>query len=299
MTPEQQEYRDLLSLTQSYILAEYKGKHRVITDPNTYAFFKQYQPKQQQKPQPPIQQQQIRPQNVPPPIQIKPQPPPTPPQPKQQVEAPPQQKPSTPVQNTTQPSAAPKQVEPKVQENSSTRFKLKLEPVDEVNEVDLASVKREIEKLFPHIQILTDTPDDAQAKKVGQQWKQSTTVPEVVILAFYETPDQQVFLQNVAAAISQRLASCVIYSAPAIEKKKAWNRLLEMKNLRLIITTDYGMYSLQGLMQYYRESPEKAQRYLGGIPLLLLTDIALYLKQPSLKPALWQALCTMLPKGKK
>ncbi len=53
MTSPHQEYRNLLTLTQSFILSEYKSRQKIFSDPSTYEFFKQYQPKQK------LQQKQV------------------------------------------------------------------------------------------------------------------------------------------------------------------------------------------------------------------------------------------------
>ena len=68
--------------------------------------------------------------------------------------------------------------------------------------------------------------------------------------------------------------------------------MFHMKGIKLIISSDFGIYSFPNLMRYYREF----QKTLGGIPVLLLTDLSLYLTQPHLKAALWQTLRTMLEK---
>ncbi|MEM1282250.1 MAG: hypothetical protein AAGG81_01710 [Chlamydiota bacterium] len=297
MTSHQQEYRKLLSLTQSFLLTEFKSRQLLFTDPETYEYFKQYQPKAPlpKKAPPQTQQQLQQPKFQPPPQQQKK----TATPPKQQ----PAQAPSPPLTKQNQHAAkttgtATAQSTTKETPPASIKgqhFDLKLEPITEVKEIELSSIKKDFEKQFPDKQLISQPPDDSVAKKVGQQWKQAAKTPEVVILSFHEHPDRQAFLQNMKTAISQRLAPCVIYSAQTIESKNAWDKLFNMEGLRLIVTTDYGMYSMPGLMRYYRESPEKSQRYLGGVPVLLLTDIALYLKQPQLKSALWQALCKMLP----
>lgn len=302
MTSPQQEFRKLLSLTQSYLLSEFKSRERIFSDPETYNFFKQYQPKAKPRQQQTLQNRQ--PATPVPKVQTSQ----LPAQPNPVVE----QAPAQPVQQKVQPPLPPTAPLPRVPAEvkppeatpreeglkgaKNGYFTFQLEPITEVNEVELASIRKEIENLFPETRFLPKPPDDAIAKQIGQQWKQEAKAPEVVILSFQEHPDKQVFLQNMKTAINQRLAPCAIYSAQAIEAKQAWDKLFSMKELRLIVTTDYGMYSLPGLMSHYRESPEKSQRYLGGVPLLLLTDIAIYLKQPQLKAALWQALCSMLPK---
>jgi hypothetical protein len=44
-------------------------------------------------------------------------------------------------------------------------------------------------------------------------------------------------------------------------------------------------------VQFYKEIPSQGIRTLGKIPLFLLPDLSLYLKDPLLKRSLWKALC--------
>ena len=66
-----------------------------------------------------------------------------------------------------------------------------------------------------------------------------------------------------------------------------WNS----SNLRLIIASDYGLYLQPKLMAYYREVTQQGKHFVNNIPLLLLSDLALYLKEPQLKSLLWRAIC--------
>lgn len=319
MISPQQELLDILSLTRSFLSMEYKGGELLVADSSTYDFFKRWQPKagRKQTADKPIAEQQKE-------IYLPPKDPQKTSEPaprsdetvknqswvagghqsptverSQLVERPSEEMP-TPYQKPVPPSipAIPTETEPREEPAAikERHFTLKLEPLTEVKEPDLSLIRMEMTKLFPDRKQL-DPLDDALAKRMSQQWKQPAASPEVVILSFQENEEQQLFLQNVKAAINQRLAPCAIYSSLAIETRQAWDKLFLMKELRLIIATDYALYTLPGLMSHYRESPEKVQRYLGGIPLLVLADISLYLKQPQLKAALWQALCKMLPKG--
>jgi hypothetical protein len=43
-------------------------------------------------------------------------------------------------------------------------------------------------------------------------------------------------------------------------------------------------------MHFYKETPAQGTRTLGNIPLFLLPDLSLYLKDPLLKRSLWKAL---------
>lgn len=202
--------------------------------------------------------------------------------------------PSSPKQKEASPASDEKGVEER-KSGRGGRFSFKREPLGEVEGENLLQVRSEVEKLFPQLQIVERPPSDELARRIGEEWKRQAQLPEVVILAFHESDDEKFFLQNVARAVTAKLAPCQIYSAPAIEKQGAWERLIAMKQLRLIVASDYGITTLAHAMRHYRESPLKRERTLGDIPLLLLPEISLYLKEPTLKSALWKALKSMVP----
>lgn len=152
-------------------------------------------------------------------------------------------------------------------------------------ETDFSDIIKFLQVRFPALAILPTPPD---AAKVAE----SKTSSEVIILSFdKQTP---LFLKNLACAITQEIAPCTIMTASRLENEKAWENLLRQKQLKLILSTDYGLFSLPNAMQYYREVPKQAKSFLGNIPLLLLTDLSLYLKEPKLKPTLWRAICQMI-----
>ena len=57
-----------------------------------------------------------------------------------------------------------------------------------------------------------------------------------------------------------------------------------------MIACDYTVWQLHDLFRYYKENPEKQIRTLKEIPLFLLPDLTLYLKDPLLKRSLWKAI---------
>jgi len=60
------------------------------------------------------------------------------------------------------------------------------------------------------------------------------------------------------------------------------------------MTSDYGIYSLSELMKHYKEDNRHNKRFLNKVPLLLLPDVSVYLKEPLLKLSLWRSLCETL-----
>ncbi|MDP1608666.1 MAG: hypothetical protein Q8L98_05075 [Chlamydiales bacterium] len=149
-------------------------------------------------------------------------------------------------------------------------------------------------KINPGAPVLEALPDDEIAKKIAQRWKVKNAVAEISILSYHEPPAQKALLEQIAKAINILLKPTQIVLAEPIEKEKQWEAFLTTSHLKYTIACDYTLWQLGGLMQHYRETPGGSVRHLGSVPLFLLPDLSLYLKDPLLKRSLWKALCQTL-----
>lgn len=145
--------------------------------------------------------------------------------------------------------------------------------------------------LFPQWKLQTFIPTDEIAQKNKNAWLKSQEITPVIILSFQDNEQQVAFLKNIAQAISLRLAPAQVISATRIEKDNGWEKLLNSPQLSLVIAGDYGLYLHPKLRQFHKEVPQQAKHFLNQTPLLLLSDLNLYLKDPQLKPLLWRAIC--------
>ena len=135
-------------------------------------------------------------------------------------------------------------------------------------------------------------PSDYLAKKIKEGWKNNLVFAQVVILAWDESAQQ--FLEQVAKAIQSHFRPCIMIPIAQFEKEKAYQHFLENENLKLVISPDVDLWNSKQLMSLYHEIPQKKERYLGKKPLLLIPDIKLYFKDPSLKRSLWTQLCQVM-----
>lgn len=146
-------------------------------------------------------------------------------------------------------------------------------------------------KINPNAPLLDELPSDEIAKKLAVRWKTKNTVAAISILSYHEPPAQKALLEQIAKAINTLLEPAQIVQAEPIEKEKQWEVFLAAEPLKLTIACDYTLWQLGGLMQHYRENPTQKTRKLGSVPVFLLPDLSLYLKDPLLKRSLWKALC--------
>jgi hypothetical protein len=146
-------------------------------------------------------------------------------------------------------------------------------------------------KIAPDLPLLKDIPDDTLAKNIAHRWKTKNKSAPVTLLTYSESATHQKLLQEIIKAIDVYFGPAKMVEAEEIEKEKQWEAFLSSDGLKLIIVCDYTLWQLNELMKFYKEIPSQSTRTLGKIPLFLLPDLSLYLKDPLLKRSLWKALC--------
>lgn len=159
---------------------------------------------------------------------------------------------------------------------------------------DFSSLRELLQKIAPGFPILDTIPSDAVAKKISTRWKTKNQTVPISILSFQEPPAQRALLEQIAKALDVYFGPARLVQAESIEKEKQWETFLSVPELKLMIICDYSLWQMGHLMQFYKEIPAAATRTLGSVPLFLLPDLSLYLKDPLLKRSLWKALCQKL-----
>lgn len=316
MTTSKEQLSELVSLTQLFLLREFSIQDRIVADPETLIYFRKWVMGSKQPagtkistPPPPKQDAISKPDLAP-----------TTSQPSESESIPTPQitppstlatSPSTTIQaevtvivdvppiaasldvhvTTTAPVTPPTTTPTPVSKTLNAARLLQCEPLPAPQPTNSDEFKALFEKHFPQL-ILKDSPlDDALARKRKEAWKIEQQLPPILLLSFNDQENQLVFLKNIARAISLHLAPACVVSAHKFEQEKSWEEALKTPHMKLIIASDYGLYMLPELMKYYKESAKGAKHALGAVPLLLLSDLSLYIKQPQLKPLLWRAIC--------
>lgn len=171
-------------------------------------------------------------------------------------------------------------------------FALETQPV--ISELNLGDLHKIIKDKYPNLALFETIPDDAKAVRIAQAWERKNEVSSVLILSFDEAPKQKAFLVNIQRALEFYGFSAQIIPAAKVELEKGWEYFLQSKHLRLVIASGYGIYALPDLLKHHKEAAKQARHFLRETPLLLLSDLSFYLKEPSLKPSLWKALKELL-----
>lgn len=145
--------------------------------------------------------------------------------------------------------------------------------------------------IAPDLPILDEIPSDTAARKLSQAWKTKNQTAPISVLTFQEPPEQRALLEQIGQALDIYFGPAKVVSAEKIEREKEWGSFLSVSGLKLVIVCDYTLWQLNHLVSFYKETPAQEMRVLGNVPLFLLPDLSLYLKDPLLKRSLWRALC--------
>ncbi len=154
-----------------------------------------------------------------------------------------------------------------------------------------SQVRNVFSVIAPDLKILEEIPGDEIAKKISMRWKTKNRSAPISILVYQEPPEQRTLLNEIANAIDICFGPAKIVQAEEIEKEKQWGTFLSVEDLKTVLLCDYTLWQLKELMHFYKETPAQGIRLLGEVPLFLLPDLSLYLKDGLLKRSLWRALC--------
>jgi hypothetical protein len=178
-------------------------------------------------------------------------------------------------------------IELKKEEKKSLNLDPKIE--NHVQETNLEEFKKIFLKISPSL-IVEAIPDDKKAKQKALTWKLKSNVFPLTILAFKENEKTYKFLTQLAKALDLYFYPAKVISAYNIEKENEWEMFLSSKDLKLIISPDYIISEMPNLRKNYKEYPQKRLFFLKDVPLFILPDINIYLKEPLLKPSLFKTL---------
>jgi hypothetical protein len=153
-----------------------------------------------------------------------------------------------------------------------------------------STMKQILQKAIPGVKIVEQVPDDSEAKRIAESWKEKVNDAETVLLLCETDADTVEFSKGLAKAIDQHLAKIKILAADRLEKEKRWDVFLSKNSLRLIIATE-GVQKLPELMRFYKQN--NSQLFLDKTPFLVLSSSSIY-KSIEHKAKLWKTLCQML-----
>lgn len=160
------------------------------------------------------------------------------------------------------------------------------------------ALKKSIAALFPDWQLVESPLNDSSAKRDKTKWQRKEAAHLVLILSFEQQAAHCELLENIAKAITSRFTPAKVISAAEVNKE-GWEKILGAADLRLILVSERELYSNEVLKKDFSVSADQKAHFLRGTPLLLLSDLFLYLKEPERKATLWRSICQQLTHTKR
>ena len=151
------------------------------------------------------------------------------------------------------------------------------------------AMRKLLQKAAPAIKLVEQIPDDAEAKRIAEGWKEKVHDADVILLLCDTAPETVDFFKGLAKAIDQHLAKAKILAAERLEREKRWDIFLNQNAFRLIVASE-GMQQLPELMRSFRQ--DGVHLFLNKTPLVLLAPASVY-KSIEHKAQLWKTLCQM------
>jgi hypothetical protein len=174
--------------------------------------------------------------------------------------------------------------------NDIENKKIKLDEKPNIIEDNFNDIKNIVSKISPNTKICDESLDDKVAKQRAQKYKLKNIAANLTILAYKENEMHYKFLEKISIALNNYFYPSKVISAYTIEKENNWDMFLSENEIFLIIASDYTIFELPYLRKHYKENPSSKEKFLKNIPLFLLPDISMYLKEPTLKISLFKTL---------
>lgn len=184
-------------------------------------------------------------------------------------------------------------------EEPTTFFKLEpLELYKKDSTATFSELQLLFELLFPAIPLYKGSLESLSLKL-----KNIKTVKEeifsVIILSHNEAKKSLSLLKNLKEAISLCLGPARLVHACELLTEIDREAIFNSSTIHLMIATKQSLLIDPSFISSNSESPEGERFYLGKIPLLILSDPSLYLRQPELKSRLWREICDKFFKSQK
>lgn len=145
-------------------------------------------------------------------------------------------------------------------------------------------------KVAPHLFIHKGPPKDDKAKKIKTLFLQKNHLPKIPLFYTKQLEAHRPFLENIAKAVDYLTGSCRLVDIEPIEQQNQWKEIFAASPFSLIIAPDITIFGFYHLITHFKEIPALGQKRLSNVPVFLLPDLTLYLKDHNLKRSLWLEL---------
>lgn len=150
-----------------------------------------------------------------------------------------------------------------------------------------------LHRLFPQFLLKETPPDDRTALAMANPSYIQALEADVVIFSFQETPESDLFLQNIGRAISHYHTPASLFFVASCKTENELSLFLEEMHAKVVLAPN-TLLQKKLFLPFIKELPVSSEYYLHKSRLILLEPFTHYFTQPQQKKALWQTLCNLL-----
>lgn len=166
-------------------------------------------------------------------------------------------------------------------------------PLKEKPILTFSDFSKPLHRLFPYFLLKENPPDDRTALAMSNPSYIQALEADVVIFTFQETPESDVFLQNIAQAITRYHTPASIFFVASCKTEDELSLFLEQMQAKLVLASSTLMQK-KLFLPFIKELPASSEYFLHESRLILLEPFTYYFTHPQKKKVLWQTLCTLL-----
>lgn len=270
MMTSQERYLELLTFTKLYLQQEHASNDRILSEPETYTYFKTYALQNQknktqshQPKQPSIQTQSVAKLPLTEISQVV-------------VNKPFNNNSAVSMPSTSQstkyeaatdnviseksnvvPTAVkaplnaivPATQSEKMSDNprNSTGHVFNLELPAPLKPLDFSNLRKIIHEKLPLMRLVEQFPDDTEAKSLANLWSQEKKIPQVLILSFDENPKHQAFLANIRIALEVIGIDTQVANASKMERDLESDETASIERIKACRRKQLGFLQLAGI----------------------------------------------------
>ncbi len=156
-----------------------------------------------------------------------------------------------------------------------------------------ADFTKPLHRLFPYFLLKENPPDDRTALAMSNPSYIQALEADVVIFTFQETPESDLFLQNIGQAITRYHTPASIFFVASCKTEDELSLFLEQMRAKLVLAPPILMQK-KLFLPFVKELPVSSEYFLHKSRLVLLEPFTHYFTHPQKKKVLWQTLCTLL-----
>ena len=150
-----------------------------------------------------------------------------------------------------------------------------------------------LQRLFPYFLLKETPPDDKTALAMANPSYVQALEADVVIFTFKDSPESDLFLQNISLAITRYHTPSSIFFVPTCKTDDELSLFLEKMQAKLVLAPS-NLLQKKLFLPFIKELPVTQEHFIHKSRLILLEPFTHYFTHPQKKKALWQTLCNFL-----